>query len=413
MSCSPAPEPGTGGTSGTSGGAGTTGTAGAAGGNSGTTGGAGTSAGGTSGGAGSGGGAGAGGAAGTGGAAGSTGGRGGTGGGAVGTGGANGGRGGTTGAGGTGGAAGMGGANGGRGGSNGGAGGTGGAAGQGGANGGRGGAAGGAGGTGGAAGQGGAGGRGGSVTDGGADRVDTGSDAGGFDPCPATGNCIIMPLGDSITYGVGSSGAGGGYRVPLFRLTLMNDQLITFVGHGMASDPDAPNGPTTVDDVPFPRNHEGYSGYTIDTGGGRTGISTIIAAAFTANTPHIVLLMIGTNDVNISLDLATAPTRLANLIDRILAYIPNGLLVVARITPTRTDATNARVQTYNNAIPGLVQTRVAAGKHIVVVDMYAALTANGSYKTALLNDDLHPNDAGYKVMADTWYAAIRNHLPSN
>ena len=71
------------------------------------------------------------------------------------------------------------------------------------------------------------------------------------------------------------------------------------------------------------------------------------------------------------------------------------------------------MQTYNNAIPGLVQTRVAAGKHIVVVDMYAAFTANTNYKTALMNDDLHPNDAGYMVMAQTWYAAIGSYLPGN
>jgi len=410
MSCSPAPEPGTGGTSGTSGGAGTTGAAGAAGGSSGTSGSAGTSAGGTSGGAGTGGDAGAGGAAGGGGAAGSTGGRGGTGGGAAGTGGANGGRGGSTGAGGTGGAAGTGGANGGRGGSTGGAGGTSGAAGTGGANGGRGGSTGGAGGTGGAAGQGGAAGRGGTggtggtVTDGGVDRVDTGSDGGGFNPCPATGNCIIMPLGDSITDGVGSS--GGGYRVPLFSTTVTNMQAITFVGRNT-------NGPTTVAGRTFPRNHEGYSGYTIDPGGGRSGISPLVDGAISMFHPHIVLLMIGTNDVNISLDLANAPTRLGALLDRITTDAPNALLVVARLTPTTNDTTNGRVRTYNNAIPGVVQSRVTAGKHIVLVDMYAAFTANMNYKTALMNDELHPNDAGYMVMAQTWYAAIGSYLPRN
>jgi lysophospholipase L1-like esterase len=122
--------------------------------------------------------------------------------------------------------------------------------------------------------------------------------------------------------------------------------------------------------------------------------------------------MIGTNDVNISLDLANAPTRLGALLDRITADEPNALLVVAKITPTTTDTTNARVQTYNNAIPGLVQARAAAGKHIALVDMYAAFTANTSYKTALMNDDLHPNDAGYVVMAQTWYAAIKAFLPA-
>ena len=74
-------------------------------------------------------------------------------------------------------------------------------------------------------------------------RVGRPDDAGGdgaaaFNPCPPVPMvCKIMPLGDSITWGVGSSGAGGGYRVPLFlrSLTLTNNQSITFVGHRTAN----------------------------------------------------------------------------------------------------------------------------------------------------------------------------------
>jgi lysophospholipase L1-like esterase len=227
-----------------------------------------------------------------------------------------------------------------------------------------------------------------------------------FAPCPSDGTaCKIMPLGDSITDGVGSS--GGGYRVELFKQSLTNNQSVTFVGRNL-------NGPTSVtvsgQTKPFPRNHEGYSGYTIDTGGGRTGISTLVDAGISASVPHIVLLMIGTNDVNISLDLTNAPTRLGALLDRIAKDAPKALIVVAKLVPTTNDTTNTRVRTYNDAIPGLVQTRAAAGKHIVMVDMYTAFTSNTSYKTALMNDELHPKDAGYAVMAQTWYAALKSYL---
>jgi lysophospholipase L1-like esterase len=232
-------------------------------------------------------------------------------------------------------------------------------------------------------------------------------DAGpAFAPCPSDGTaCKIMPLGDSITDGVGSS--GGGYRVELFKQTITNSQLITFVGRNL-------NGPTSVtvsgQTKTFPRNHEGYSGYTIDSGGGRTGISTLVDAGISANMPHIVLLMIGTNDVNISLDLTNASTRLGALLDRISKDAPKALIVIAKIVPTTNDTTNTRVRTYNDAIPGLVQTRAAAGGHIVMVDMYTAFTSNTSYKTAIMSDELHPNDAGYVVMAQTWYAAIKSYL---
>jgi lysophospholipase L1-like esterase len=67
---------------------------------------------------------------------------------------------------------------------------------------------------------------------------------------------------------------------------------------------------------------------------------------------------------------------------------------------------NTRVQTFNAAIPALVQARVADGKHVVVVDMYGAFVSHADYKTALLADNVHPNDAGYQVMAEVWYAAL-------
>jgi lysophospholipase L1-like esterase len=207
-----------------------------------------------------------------------------------------------------------------------------------------------------------------------------------------------MPLGDSITYGV-LSATGGGYRAPLFRMALAARQTITFVGSETS-------GPATVGGVPFPQNSEGHPGYTIDTGGGRQGILRLTTAALRAYKPHIVTLMIGTNDVDIRLDLANAPMRLATLIDTILAADPDLHLVVAQITPTQTDSENVRVQAYNSAIPSFVAARAKQGKHIHRVDMYGALTANAKYKTAYLADNLHPNDAGFVVMADAWYAAI-------
>lgn len=45
-----------------------------------------------------------------------------------------------------------------------------------------------------------------------------------------------------------------------------------------------------------------------------------------------------------------------------------------------------------------------------MVDMYSAFTANPDYKTALLFDGLHPTDAGYALMVQTWYHAISGVL---
>lgn len=216
-----------------------------------------------------------------------------------------------------------------------------------------------------------------------------------------------MPLGDSITDGAGSS-TGASYRLELFRLALKNNQKIVFVGSHTS-------GPDMVDNVPFPKDQEGHSGWTIDDGGGRSGLyPKIIDFLNNANPgkalPHIVTLMIGTNDTDLQIDLANAPNRLGLLLDRISTTAPNALIVVAQIVPTTDDGQNPRVQTFNAAIPGLVQSRADAGKHITMVDMYSAFTKNPNFKTEYMTDKLHPKDAGYVVMANTWYDKIGSLL---
>jgi lysophospholipase L1-like esterase len=221
-----------------------------------------------------------------------------------------------------------------------------------------------------------------------------------FAPCPPAGTkCVIMPLGDSITEGYNST-TGGGYRLRLLHDIWTANHDATFVGN--SSD-----GPSTLDGKPFPRNNEGHSGYTIDPAPAvnRSGISPLVAASLKKNLPQIVTLMIGTNDIGTNNDVANAPTRLGNLIDIITSTSPNALLVVAQITPPGDNAGNGRAQTYNAAIPDLVKTRVAAGKHIIVVDMYTPFAAHPDYMNGL-----HPNDTGYDFMGDIWYKAVTPYL---
>jgi hypothetical protein len=271
-------------------------------------------------------------------------------------------------------------------------------------------ATGGAFGTGGAAatgGKGGAGGGsngGGSTATGGANAsggTTTGGSSGTYRPCPTNGSaCKIMPFGDSITDGFGTAGS---YRVELFRLAHQAGKNITFVGTGS-------NGPGMVDGVAFPPNHEGHSGFTIDPTQSRSGISPLVPTVMPQFTPHIVLLMIGTNDAIDSYQLTAAPTRLGTLIDSIYAKLPDVLLVVAQPIPSQDDALNTRLQTYNAAIPGVVKARADAGKHILLVDMYAPFAAVSSYKTTLLKDTWHPNEAGDVILGGRWYSVLASSL---
>lgn len=221
-------------------------------------------------------------------------------------------------------------------------------------------------------------------------------------PCPTDGTpCRIMPLGDSITFGIGSS--GGGYRVPLFREALANGRTITFVGTA------PPNGPPDVDGQPFPQSHQGHSGFAISSGGFGS-LASVVDDAIAASDPHIILLMIGTNDMNGNIDVANAPSRLGALLDQIAAAAPAALLAVAQIVPTTNANTNVRVEAYNAAIPELVRQRVEAGRQMLVVDMYEPFVSDPNFATTLMADFLHPNDMGYVVIARTWFDAIEPFL---
>jgi lysophospholipase L1-like esterase len=217
---------------------------------------------------------------------------------------------------------------------------------------------------------------------------------GQYRPCPNDGGpCKILPLGDSITYGIQYAGA---YRVQLFQDALNAHQNITFVG-----DPSLANGPAMVGSAAFPQDNDGHSGWTIDQ------IASLVPSPALQTNPDIILLMIGTNDMySQTQPVAQAPQRLGALIDKIVSADAHPLLVVAQITPLQNSAWEAQVQTYNAAIPALLQARAAAGKHVALVDMHTGFVV----ATMLSSDGVHPNMTGYDHMGDVWYAAIKNVL---
>jgi lysophospholipase L1-like esterase len=211
-----------------------------------------------------------------------------------------------------------------------------------------------------------------------------GSNGAGFAPCPATGACKILPLGDSITDGLT---VAGGYRIHLFELAVKDGKSVTYVGGSM-------NGPTTVAGMPFPRAHEGHSGWTI------SQIVGLLPSPALDVSPHIVLLHIGTNDMY--QNASGADQRLGAVIDQILQTLPSSLLVVSTIIPFPGSVQN--VATYNAAVPKVVDARAQAGKHVLFVDQFK------DFPTSELADGVHPNSDGYARMANVWFTAISAYL---
>jgi lysophospholipase L1-like esterase len=225
-----------------------------------------------------------------------------------------------------------------------------------------------------------------------------------YRPCTPDGTpCRIMPFGDSITDGYNPD-TPGGYRVELFRLLHEAGKNVTFVGSVW-------NGPDQVDGVPFPHNHEGHSGWTIAPAGSRSGISTLVSTVMPQHRPHVVLLMIGTNDAVDNYDMAHAPSRLGALIDSIYTQLPSVLIIVARPIPARGDvgkgddpALNARIDAFGDAISAVVRERADAGKHILAIDTHTPFLSDTA---SLLADPWHPNRKGYALLGETWFSALK------
>jgi len=201
----------------------------------------------------------------------------------------------------------------------------------------------------------------------------------------------IMPMGDSITDGVP---VAGGYRDPLYSLLNGRGDTLTLVGS--ASDNATPTLSTAGQ-----THHEGHSGYVIAAGGGRTGLDENLAGwiGADAENPDRILLMIGSNDINIGYDMANAPARLSTLVTHIYSYRPGVKLFLASIIPMSGHEADVRV--FNTAIPGIVASHVALGHNVIYVPMYESLNINTD-----LSDGLHPNALGYQHMAQAWDSAL-------
>ena len=200
----------------------------------------------------------------------------------------------------------------------------------------------------------------------------------------------IMPLGDSVTYGAGSSTLGG-YRFQLWDDLRVRGFPIDFVGS-------VQTGPASFD-----RENEGLPGWKINQ------IAAKVVNWLMTYRPSIILLHIGTNDIFKNDDPAHAPARLSHLLNLITTTLPGVTVIVAQILPLlRSARLNAEVVAYNATIPRIVQAEVAQGKHVQYVDMYDAVPPS------MLPDQIHPNDAGYALMAKVWlYALLPLLLRSN
>ena len=216
------------------------------------------------------------------------------------------------------------------------------------------------------------------------------------------GAITIEPLGDSITYGFSSpTSVPGGYRSVLYRdLTAAGFQP-QFVGtENLNPDLTLPAAASW---------QEGHVGYQIDGTGG--------VASFSVNTyikqwldpkngiyPDLILLQLGTNEIEGNYHVPGAPYELAALITEITHLRPNARILVSTLSPVANAALEGEIQTFNKALSGpdgVVAQLQKLGENVVLVN------AGGSLTTADLSvDGLHPSQEGYTKLGNAWFDAV-------
>ena len=207
----------------------------------------------------------------------------------------------------------------------------------------------------------------------------------------------IMPLGDSITRGDKSQETAG-YRGPLWTNLLAAGYNVDYVGT-------ATDYPGTISGMDI--NHEGHSGWRLDSSEGGNGIYEKLPGWFAAiDDPHVILLHLGTNDAG-SNNLNDM-SRTTRLLDRIFAAQPDTHVILTTLMWRSNTNAYAHIQTYNAALPSIVSAQQAKGQLITLLDMYAAL---GNDPANFDTDLLHPNATGYGLMANAWLGAIQDLYP--
>ncbi|KAL7788379.1 carbohydrate esterase family 3 protein [Trichoderma ceciliae] len=193
----------------------------------------------------------------------------------------------------------------------------------------------------------------------------------------------LMPLGGSITYGVGSSDRNG-YRKLLHDMLTSDGYVVKMVGSRRSGT--------------MPNNqNEGWRGFTIDQIKRKACESTPLLF------PNLITINAGSNDCLQNLEIGEIGKR----IDMILEYVwhasPGSTIILSTLLPNLDKTTEQRVLQSNAQFKELALQKSIQRKRIILVDMHGADGPNESD----LVDGTHPSDLGYQKMANLWHKGFR------
>lgn len=210
-------------------------------------------------------------------------------------------------------------------------------------------------------------------------------------PTPS-GPVRIMPMGDSIT------GSPGCWRGNLWQHLVDAGYEVDFVGS--QNQACAPSGSDA--------NHEGHGGFQV-TGSVANGDTR---RWLEQNTPEVLLLHFGTNDVWSNVPPAQILDAYTTIVTDLRRLNPDATILVAQIIPLQpAESFNCpdcgqRAVDLNSRIPAWAAGLSTARSPIVVVDQWSGFDpATDAY------DGVHPDDSGNVKIAAKWFAALDRVLP--
>ncbi|MEV6298958.1 cellulose binding domain-containing protein [Actinoplanes sp. NPDC051861] len=203
----------------------------------------------------------------------------------------------------------------------------------------------------------------------------------------------IMALGDSITAGPGC------WRAKLWHsLQTAGYTGIDFVG--TQSDGGGCNPGYAYD-----FDHEGHGGFSATGIAANNQLPPWLAAA----KPDVVLMHLGTNDMwGGYIPLQDKLNAFTKLIGQMRAQNAAMKIIVAQIIPMSAAACAtcpADVQALNRALPAWAAGLTTAQSPITLADLWTGYDA-----VADNSDGVHPNDNGFRKMAEAWYPALTRVL---
>lgn len=193
----------------------------------------------------------------------------------------------------------------------------------------------------------------------------------------------VIACGDSIT------AAGGGWRTYLQVMIRSANKKVMWMGSQSSGQPA----------IEYPL-HNAVSGYRIDQ------IAALLAGFTPPNTPDIIFIHAGSNDLNQDYDLANINVRYLAFVDAIFARWPSVNIVATKVGQFfgAYSALNTRNTSsgFNAAIAALPGSH-AKGSQIKIADVNAMMN-----HTSYLHDGLHPTAPnGLTLTARAMWAACR------